>query len=311
MNGLALAKAYYRAYGEPMLKSSFPSLYPRLAVGKMGEGSDAFGYDDATSRDHDFEVGFWIFAPDDTPRDLLFRLERAYAALPGTFEGVTRPKMAAPGGRRCGVLTVSDFYVRHLGVPTPPTDPVAFLSIPDYALAAATNGEVFYDGDGEFTARRNGFLLLPDDVRLQKLSTALLLAGQSGLYNYPRCLAHGEEGAAQLAVCEFVKNALQILFLLDKKHPPFYKWIFRAMDTLPRFALLKESLTFLLCSDNSPAFAKRKEEMITDICLHIANALKEEGISTQDGYELEAHAYAVKKAISPKSPLSHLSIWGV
>lgn len=310
MNGLALSRAYFERFGDPMLREKFPDLYPRLAAGKVGEGSDCFGYDDEHSRDHDFEVGFYIFAPDDTPRKALFALERAYAALPHSFEGVDRPRIAPPGGRRCGVLTVSEFYQKTLGVATPPDDHRDFYRIPDYALAAATNGEVFYDGAGEFSRRRAGFITLPDDVRLQKLAAALIAAGQSGLYNYPRCLSHGEDGAAQLAIHEFVKNVLQICFVLDKKHPPFYKWVFRAMATLPRFAFLAESLVFLLSTENTTALAKRKTEMIADIAHHLSEALRAEGLSARADYELEAHAYEVKGRLSPKSPLYSLSVWG-
>lgn len=310
MNGLALSHAYYEQFGERMLMEKFPDLFPHLAVGKVGEGSDAFGYDDEISRDHDFEVGFYIFAPDDTPRATLFALERAYAALPRSFMGIERPRLAPPGGRRCGVLTVSEFYEKLLGVATPPTDSLLFYRLPDYALATATNGEVFYDGAGDFSHRRAGFATLPDDVRLQKLSAALIAAGQSGLYNYPRCVAHKERGAAQLAIHEFVKNALQIAFLLDKKHPPFYKWVFRAMETLPRFSFLTSRLTFLLTTENTPALAHRKEDFITVIAHHFSDALRAEGLSSLPGYELEAHAYEVKRKISPKSPLYPLSVWG-
>ena len=53
----------------------------------------------------------------------------------------------------------------------------------------------------------------------------LLLMAQSGQYNYMRCISHGEEGAAQLAVAEYVKAAMSVAFLLNKKYQPFYKWV--------------------------------------------------------------------------------------
>ena len=99
MNGIELAREYYLQFGEPMLKRDFPALFAHLAAAKVGEGSDCFGFDDALSRDHDFEAGFLLLAPDGTDRGTLFALERAYAALPAEFMGVRRPKVAPPGGR--------------------------------------------------------------------------------------------------------------------------------------------------------------------------------------------------------------------
>ena len=81
MKGLEIAKAFYKEYGEPMLRDRFPSLIPYLAVGLMGRGSECFGFDDEVSRDHDFEPGFCIFLPgeDVVDRRTEFLLERAYA----------------------------------------------------------------------------------------------------------------------------------------------------------------------------------------------------------------------------------------
>lgn len=310
MNGIELSRAYYQQFGEPMLKRDFPALYPRLAAAKVGEGSDCFGFDDALSRDHDFEAGFLLLAPDDTDRKTLFALERAYAALPQEFMGVRRPKMAPPGGRRCGVFTVSEFYLRETGHPTPPADDAAFYAIPDYALAAATNGAVFYDGTGDFTARREGFSRLPSAVRATRLAAALIAAGQSGQYNYARCVGHGEEGAAQLAITDFVKSCLQICFLLEEKHPPFYKWVFRALRALPRFSDLAEPLSFLLTSENSAALVPHKAGIVEDVALRFSDALRKEGLSNVESPDLERHAYAVKDTVPKESPLSRLSVFG-
>ena len=65
---------------------------------------------------------------------------------------------------------------------------------------------------------------------------------QSGQYNYRRCLAHGETGAAQLACDELVRSTMHAVFLLNRAYMPFYKWAFRAMMlSLPAFALARAS----------------------------------------------------------------------
>ena len=77
-----------------MLHEKFPELEDKLAIGLVGDGSECFGYDDDISRDHDFEPGFCIFVSDDIDSRTEFQLERAYAKLPKTFEGVDRLKIS-------------------------------------------------------------------------------------------------------------------------------------------------------------------------------------------------------------------------
>ena len=105
MNGLELSRAFYERCGKPMLEQEFPELLPYLAIGLFGPGSECFGYDDSVSRDHDFEPGFCLFLPEEAVvgRRQEFLLERAYAKLPRSFEGVMRPVLQPVGGARHGI----------------------------------------------------------------------------------------------------------------------------------------------------------------------------------------------------------------
>ena len=58
MKGIELAERFYLEYGAPMIREKFSEIESALAVGIAGSGSECFGYDDETSRDHDFEAGF-------------------------------------------------------------------------------------------------------------------------------------------------------------------------------------------------------------------------------------------------------------
>ena len=119
MRGLELARAYYEAYGAPMLRERFPELLPRVAAGLFGSGSECFGYDDDVSRDHDFEPGFMLLLPgeDAVDRRAAFLLERAYAALPREFMGLRRGLVRPVGGPRRGVLRTADFFAEKTGAP--------------------------------------------------------------------------------------------------------------------------------------------------------------------------------------------------
>ena len=300
MNGLELSRAYYERYGAPMLREQFPDWADRLAVGLAGSGSECFGWDDEVSRDHDFEPGFCIFLPDEEQlgRTLACRLERAYAKLPREFCGVQRPLLAPVGGARRGVIRIADFVEEKTGSRSGELTTAEWLRVPEFSLAELTNGALFFQGDGSFAALRARLAYLPEPVRRKKLAGNLLLMAQAGQYNYARCLAHGETGAAQLAVGEFVRRTLAVIFLLNRRYLPYYKWQFRALRELPALSELSEDLELLLTTDNGKTMAGAKQTMIEDIAGRIITALQDEGLTDAICGDLEKHAYSVNDRVA-------------
>ena len=300
MNGLELSRAYFEEYGLPMLRESFPDLLPLLAAGLTGSGSECFGFDDEVSRDHDFEPGFCLFLPgeDRVSRSQAFQLERAIARLPRTFRGVTRSLVHPVGGPRRGVFRTAEFYEARAGTRDGTLTLRQWLLTPDPVLAEATNGVLFMDGPGEVTRIRAALAHYPGDVRRKKLAAQLLLMGQSGQYNYARCLSHGETGAAQLAACEFVRHAMHAVFLLNGVYMPYYKWSFRAMRALPTLPLLAELMEYLLTTDNAPDLAREKQEVMEGICADVAREVRSQGLAGKPGAEMEPLAYAVQDGIA-------------
>lgn len=298
MTGLELARGYFEDCGKPMLDAEFPALWPYIAVGLVGSGSERYGFDDERSRDHDFEPGFCIFLPDESvvDRRTAFLLERAYAKLPPEYGGVRRPKLAPVGGSRNGVIRTADFYRRAVGAPDGKLTLHQWLTTPDYALAEAVNGEVFYDGYGEFSEIRTRLMQMPQDIWKKRLAGNLLLMAQAGPYNFARCLAHGEPEAAQLAATEFVNAALKALFLLNGRYMPYYKWSFRALRQFaPEDAV---RLSVLLRGDNRDrADAAAKQETIDMICTDVIVRLRARGLSEDGSDDLEKHAYRVNDTV--------------
>ncbi len=298
MKGLEISKEYYLQYGKPMLEQEFSDVIDRIAVGLAGEGSECLGFDDELSRDHDFEPGFclWITAKDE--EKFGFKLFRAYSKLPKEFMGLKRGILSPVGGNRHGVITIEDFYTRHLGDITPPDSAKRWLYTPSHSLLSASNGQVFIDELGVFSAVRNGLLNgYPEDIRLKKLAGHTVLMAQSGQYNYPRCLARGERGAAQLAVFEFVKNAISVIYLLNNKYEPFYKWAYRGLKDLPILGELGEVLQSITELDNSPENARNKGESIENICALIIDEFKTQNITKAVCDDLEKHAYSLLDGI--------------
>ena len=280
MKGLEIARAYYEQYGEPMLRERFPGLMPFVAAGLAGSGSECWGFDDEISRDHDFEPGFSLFLPgeDVVDRRTAFELERAYAALPKEFMGLRRSLVAPVGGPRHGVLRTAEFMTDKVGKADGNLSLMEWLYMPEFSLAEAVNGEIFMDGYGEVIAIRERLRRRPEDVRLKKLAGQLLLMGQSGQYNYRRCLQHGETAAAQLAAVEFVKSTMAAVFLLNDVYQPYYKWCFRAMRALPKLALTAELLEYLLTTDNEPDTAEEKSRVMEGIAADVIGELREQGL---------------------------------
>ena len=298
MQGLELSKQFFERFGKPMLETEFADILPQLAVGLCGSGSECFGYDDEVSRDHDFEAGFCIFVPEALERKREFQLERAYAKLPNEFMGVKKSLFSPVGGNRHGVIHTATFFKDRTGTTDGKLSLLDWFTLPENALLEATNGALFLDNLGEVTAIRERLSAMPEDVRLKKLASHLLLMAQSGQYNYGRCIQRGETGGAALAADAFVQSALQVIFLLNRQFMPYYKWTFRALSDLPKLQTLSAPLEFLISSDNLPQNAALKAELIEDIASAIIDELHRQDITKATCQNLETHAYSVNDHVA-------------
>lgn len=293
MRGLSLSRSFYEEYGAPMIRERFAEYEPLLACGLCGSGSECFGYDDELSRDHDFEPGFCIFVPDGAlDRSELFRLERAYASLPKEFMGFTRQQVSPAGGGRHGVIMLGDFLEARTGRRDGDISPREWMRLPEQYLAEVTNGELFRDGAGIFTAVREKLSHIPHDVMIKKLAGHLFLMFQSGQYNYGRAVARGDTASAQLAAYEFVRHAMGAEFALAGRYMPYYKWSFRAFSELPRGGDMSDALEFLISSDNDAKNASVKSEVIGDIARMVSDDLRERSLSDAPGTDLGKHAFS-------------------
>ena len=299
MQGLELARAYYERFGAPMLHEQFPEIENLVACGLAGSGSECFGYDDEISQDHDFDPGFCLFVPEDLiDSRTLFRLSRAYAKLPEEFEGCRRQRLSPVGGNRRGVLEIGEFFQARIGRPDGLEGELDWFAVPESYLAEATNGAVFRDDLGRFSAIRESLRAMPENVRRKKLAGHVLLMAQAGQYNYSRCLAHRETGAAQLAVGEFVSHAMDAAFLLSRRYAPFYKWRFRALRELSEWSGLAKDLEVLLTTGNDPDTAQAKTQSIETVSARVLAELKRQGLTDAPGDFLEPHAYRINETIS-------------
>lgn len=298
MQGLELARRYYEEFGRAMIAEHFPDYEGRIAVGLAGSGSDCLGFDDDVSADHDSGAGFCLWLTDDDYENIGFRLAREYSKLPAEFMGVPKGRANSYGSSHFGVKSISGFYTPFTGRAGAPETNAEWLYTPEFSLAAAVSGEVFRDNLGEFTAVRerikNG---MPEDVRLKKMAARVIAAAQSGQYNYPRCLAHGETGAAVLAAAEFVRNTALLIYLINRRYAPFYKWLLRGMRGLGQLSHLERELSFILTEGNSTEQTRAKSEAIEGVCAELAEYFRACGLASSWADFLEPYAYEIQNNI--------------
>lgn len=301
MKGMELSKKYYEAYGKPML-AGFPELEHEFAAGLIGRGSECFGFDDEISRDHDFGPSFCIWLRRETYARHGKRLQEAYDAMPREFMGFPGRVMEETGGGRVGVLCMEDFYYGLLGIDHVPASNQEWLLLQDENLASATNGEVFEDRFGAFSRIREGFLsYYPEDVRMKKMTACMAKAARAGQYNYARAMRRGERAAAELALHEFIKEAMSLVYLLNRRYAPFDKWIHRGMKTLPVCSEIGDmiNLFYQVKGPEMPyVYANDDRVLIIEaICNIIVQELHAQGLSALEDNFLQSHLHTVTEKI--------------
>ena len=97
-----------------------------------------------------------------------------------------------------------------------------------------------------------------------------------------------------LALTEFVKCAAQAIFLLNRKHCPYFKWTFRALRELPVMSDLADPLEFLLTADNDKQGSKVKTEIVEDIAHAVIKELDVQNLAHLEGNYLEPFGFALQ-----------------
>lgn len=228
VSGMALSRAFYEECGAPMIAEKFPDYEDKIAVGLVGIGSDCFGYDDADSTDHDWGPEFCMWVTQDTYAAIGEKLEAAYEELPEEFQGYKRmPKNVAK--ERRGLFIIQDFFEELIGYPG--YEEVNWREVPDYALASVTNGEVFRDDEGIFSALRSKFLNgYPEEIHYLKMADSAARFSQAGQYNYNRMLKRGDKVTAQIMMADAAREAMKLQHYIDGVYPPHDKWLYRSVS---------------------------------------------------------------------------------
>lgn len=302
--GLELCRQYYEAFGKKMIEEKFKAEKPYMAIGLFGFGSDCLGYDDDISRDHDFGGGFCILLPEPVYSKIGKDLQKAYDQLPDEFAGIRR-MTSFHGQGRVGVFEINAFFEQFLQ--QIPQTLSQWLYVDENALLNCTNGMIFEDHYGEVTRIREYLHYYPEDVRIKKIVRALAKMAQSGQYNYARCMKRGQVVAASLALHEFIDQTLSLIYLLNRKYKPYYKWSFYGLKDCTVLYDVKDSLEQLVLlpcqkdkwhKDSDPVnFDDPKIRIIESICQRVVEQLQAEGLTTLEDDFLDGHTHEVMKHI--------------
>ena len=186
-------------------------------------------------------------------------------------------------------------------MPQPPQTWKQWRAIPEHFLAVSTNGEVFSDGLGAFTAFREALLAYyPEDVRLKKIAARCMGMAQAGQYNLLRSLRRGETAAAMLAAARFSEQAISMIFLLNKRYMPFYKWAHRGVAQLPLLGNEAASCVTALAGldwRQGQRVENTAGDIVESLCAAVASRLRTEGLSDAGGDWMLEHGPSVQSRI--------------
>ncbi len=295
MKGLKLAEAYYHDIGAPMIERLFPHYIKKIAAGFVGPGSECFGFDDHISRDHDWGPGFCLWLPHEIYIEIGKSLQEEYDKLPEVYKGYGPRKISEGEEGRIGVNSIPSFYRLYTGLDHYPEEINEWIRIPEQSLATCTNGKVFTDPLGLFSHWRNHLLgFYPEDLRLKKIASRCANIAQTGQYNWQRSLDRNAYYAALYSEIKFSSEVISLVFLLNRRYKPFYKWEHRAVKDLQ---ILGKTVYSLIESFFASKDQKEKKALINQICERLITELQNQGLSDARGDFLLDHAHNIHTKI--------------
>ena len=307
MKGLELSRGYYTDVVRPAIEEKFGDKVERMAFGLVGDGSECYGFDDEISQDHDFGPRVQIWLTKEDFEDFGRPLQSFMSTVSKEYKGYTGVNMSQYGDGREGVFTVGGFYARFIGLERTPVTVQEWRMLPEVNLSIATNGEVFYDGPGKFTKFREKLLgFYPEELRLKKMAARCMKMAQSGQYNYTRCLRRGEYVAAWLAAAEFLQTAGSMVYLMNRRYCPFYKWMHRGLKELP---LLGAEVAKYMDGFTSATEVAAGAQIIEKISQVIIEELQKEGLTSSNSDFLLDHGPEIQSRIKDDG-LRRLPLWG-
>jgi hypothetical protein len=297
MNALDISERFFRMHGDRMINTKFPRLQHRMAVGLVGEGSECFGFDDEILRDRYWGPGFCIWLESDDYKAVGPALQAEYERLPKRSDNL-EPPASTRGKTGVGVFEIGEFYRRFIGLTCVPDDPLKWFYIPEPNLAACTNGKIFFDPPGRFSAIRQGLLaFFPEQVRFAKMALRCA-AAHICQDSIPGLIKQNQPAEAEYAATKYASEIISLVFLINRRFRPSYQWSLRAMRSLR----IKGDFFYSGISEmNAEPHLGKKMDLIEQMSSAVIRTLKWLKLSTVDSDYLLDHSNAIAEKISAKT----------
>jgi hypothetical protein len=258
--GRELSRLFYREQVRPLLDASWPGLAHTAAL--IGPGSDVLGFDTARSTDHDWGPRLQLFLADAGPAaaDISAMLT---ARLPAEFRGFRTvfPASGAPPESATHwvvVASLPDWLAGALGFdPRAGVTLLDWLATPTQTLAEITGGAVFHDGlaghpAGGLEAVRSALAWYPRDVWRYVLACQWQRIDQEEPFP-GRCAEVGDDLGSAIVAGRLVRDVVRLVLLMQRRYPPYSKWLGTAFARTPAAAAMLPALTGALAAASWPA----------------------------------------------------------
>jgi hypothetical protein len=159
------SERFFRAVVLPILVDRFPRETAVAAFGVLGLGSEAYGLDDAFSRDHRRRLRINGLLPRKSSEYRQGEIEAAPAnALPNSFEE-SPLRRGHPAGAGVAFDTFENLPRRSVGLERLPETDTEWPAAQEEDFHHVINGVVWHDPSGRFTqVRRKMFAYYPERV---------------------------------------------------------------------------------------------------------------------------------------------------
>lgn len=297
---LEISRDFFLAIVHPILVREYPKETAQTAFGLFGYGSEALGMDDDLSRDHHWGVRIDALTPDSIPPARREQIHRTVQAnLPASFRGhALREGHLAGAGLTFDSLQA--FLTRTVGLDHMPSTDQEWLQIPEEEIIHVTNGELWHDPSGQFTAVRQAFQrYYPEPVRRRRIAHWCRYFSGMGAYALKRALLRDNEFYAATAFGKAIRWGVQLAFLLERQYFPYDKWIIQFLPRLPRLG--EPLLPVVQEAVGLSTTWERKLALLDQIADVLDATMVADGLirphprftgSPTSGYRLLEHAYA-------------------
>ncbi len=263
LTGVELARQYYWEVVLPLLECWRRDI--AHAAGRLGSGSDVLGLDDDMSRDHDWGLRLTLLVDDcdveTVARYLTGALPDSFQGWPTSFATTWDPTIRP----RIEVDTPEHFVWSRLGIGVEKDwGALDWLAVTGQSVLEVTAGDVFVDSHGGISEIRRRLTWYPDDVWCYVVAADWHRIGQL-LPSMGRAGSRGDDPGSRILTARIVSIAMHLAFLLQRRWPPYDKWMGTLFAQLPVAAAIAAPLEAAMKASEWPQRQAALSEMLTGL----------------------------------------------